>query len=116
MYNCGCGEMCLAKCAGENASIEASREVLEEYMKPWASSQRGSGHLEEFMKVLDGCTTGFSPGGERQGDLVLHFQHVNYRAHKVCRNAFVKAHLRGHTYYDKVCYTEFSNLLFDVAL
>ncbi len=102
MFNCECGNMCLAKCAGENAGIQASREVLEEYMKPWLSYRRGSDHRGEFLKLLEGCTTGFSQGGERQGDLVLHLHHVNYKVHKVCRTAFAKAHLRGHDYYDKV--------------
>ena len=102
-FNCECGNMCLAKCAGENASIEASREVLEEYMKPWFFYKRKV-HRQEFLKLLEGCTTGFSPGGERQGDLVLHLHHVNYKVHKVCRTAFAKAHLRGHDYYDKVCH------------
>lgn len=71
-------------------------------MKPWLSYRRGSDHRGEFLKLLEGCTTGFSPGGERQGDLVLHLHHVNYKVHKVCRTAFAKAHLRGHDYYDKV--------------
>lgn len=100
LYDCGCGKFCLAKCgAGDNPTIDASVSALESYIQSWRIMTRKQ-HRHDFQELIDGCTTGFSLGGERQGQLILKFSSTH--RHNVCAKAFAHAHLRGHTYYDEV--------------
>lgn len=100
LYDCGCGKFCLAKSGpGEDPTIDASVSVLQTYIQSWRIMTKRQ-HRRDFQDLVDGCTTGFSLGGERQGQLVLKFSSTH--RHKVCAKAFAHAHLRGHTYYDEV--------------
>jgi hypothetical protein len=56
-FNCGCGHLCLAKCAGSNKSIDESASLLAGYIDHWRSMSKRE-HKEQFMKQVEQCTSG----------------------------------------------------------
>jgi hypothetical protein len=94
-YDCGCDNSCLANLG---ANQQESLIILQTYMRDWCDISRQQ-HRERFLSLLQGMTTGWSPGGRRQGKLHLS---IGTKQYPVCRKAFAFAHCRRETYYDDV--------------
>ena len=96
-YTRCCKNNCLANLA-PSGKFDDSVEMVIQYLDDWYLLDPHT-HRAKFMDILRAQTTGISFGGERQGQLYLRYDHEQY---PVCRNAFVYAHGRKKTYYDKV--------------
>ena len=100
-----CTRHCLNKKKGRHClcrldpCYDTSVELLKAYMEDWHLLDRKQ-HQEKYIELLKTLTTGLlSEGAFRQGQLKLNIQQQQYN---VCRNCFVFAHDRGHTYHDKM--------------
>jgi hypothetical protein len=97
VYQPCCNKNCLATLSPTN-DFNESVEMVASYLDDWYILDRPT-HREKFLDLLRAQTTGISFGGERQGQLFLR---IGAEQYPVCRDAFVRAHHRGKTFYDNM--------------
>ena len=97
VYKPCCKNNCLATLSPSN-DFNESVQMVALYLDDWYLLDKKE-HRERFLDLLKAQTTGISFGGERQGQLSLR---IGTEQFNVCRDAFVRAHNRGKTYYDQM--------------